>query len=272
MDFRIVYRLLLKDIRRAYAQLGMHSLNYICITSLFWFSFVLDSLLAAECRRSVSFPCERHRWQAELIFSQLSDSFPLFFLQRTTDADALELFNKKVRIVHAKTGDVTYNFFQPAEGMEKVKKGGNAVTKEFSWIHFCFFFPGAEFRFSAECSLSFIDHQLIGHRRRGHVLRYPPFASNGTQNKWNAPTNEFITKIEWIRPQNSHCSCHIRLVSVSVAAALHGTYFTVETHQHLIFRSLFFRVKCTLIFVDVVFFPVIWYTFILPRIFLSSRL
>lgn len=54
----------------------------------------------------------------------------LFFsnCKRTTDVDALDLYNKKVRIVNAKTGEITYQFFQPAEGMEKVKKGGKLIS------------------------------------------------------------------------------------------------------------------------------------------------
>lgn len=58
--------------------------------------------------------------------------FLLLFIhtQRTTDTDALELYNKKVRVVNTKTGDVIgYNYFPPAVGMNKVKDGGKLYKR-----------------------------------------------------------------------------------------------------------------------------------------------
>ncbi|XP_055325553.1 uncharacterized protein LOC129579470 [Sitodiplosis mosellana] len=48
------------------------------------------------------------------------------FFKRTTDAVALELYDKKVKVVNPKTGEILYNFLPPAAGMDKVKHGGFA--------------------------------------------------------------------------------------------------------------------------------------------------
>lgn len=61
------------------------------------------------------------------MFNRIFSSILLLFefSKRTTDADALELYNKKVRIVNPKTGDVLgYNYFPPAVGIKKVQDGG----------------------------------------------------------------------------------------------------------------------------------------------------
>lgn len=44
--------------------------------------------------------------------------------QRTTDEDAIELYQKRVRVVNKKTGNVTLNWLKPVEGLKKTKAGG----------------------------------------------------------------------------------------------------------------------------------------------------
>lgn len=63
----------------------------------------------------------------ELLATRLSF---LTIPQRTTDTDALELYNKKVRIANAKTGEVIgFNYFPPAVGMKKVQDGGKRFER-----------------------------------------------------------------------------------------------------------------------------------------------
>ncbi|XP_031631205.1 uncharacterized protein LOC116345713 isoform X2 [Contarinia nasturtii] len=48
------------------------------------------------------------------------------FFKRTTDAVALELYEKKVKVVNPKTGDISYNFMPPRDGLFYVRQGGFA--------------------------------------------------------------------------------------------------------------------------------------------------
>lgn len=94
-------------------------------------------------RFSVShFPAqmESNRWQS-IDFLFILDSISL---QRATDPDVMELYNKKVRIVNRESGDMTYQYFRPSEGMAKVKMGGKLMpTKEFFFFVFSIFSFGA---------------------------------------------------------------------------------------------------------------------------------
>lgn len=40
----------------------------------------------------------------------------------------LELYDKKVKVVNSKTGDVTYTFLRADIGMEKVREGGEYLA------------------------------------------------------------------------------------------------------------------------------------------------
>lgn len=45
----------------------------------------------------------------------------------------MELYEKKVKIVNPKTGEITYNWMTIRDGMDKVKQGGKSLTN----IHSC---------------------------------------------------------------------------------------------------------------------------------------
>lgn len=45
-------------------------------------------------------------------------------MQRTNDPDAIELFLKKVSMVDKASGNVTVNWINPIEGLQKTKEGG----------------------------------------------------------------------------------------------------------------------------------------------------
>lgn len=86
-------------------------------------------------------------------------SFPVFLLlfffflnrfrQRTTDVDALDLYNKKVKVVNPKTGEITYKFYSPDIGMKKVKQGGKSM--DVNWFRWQFY---ANVKFSNKIALA----------------------------------------------------------------------------------------------------------------------
>ena len=45
-------------------------------------------------------------------------------IQHTSDQEAIDLFDKRVRMVNKKTGNVTYNFVSPEYGLKRTKAGG----------------------------------------------------------------------------------------------------------------------------------------------------
>lgn len=88
------------------------------------------------------------------LFFSLSLFFFVFlslnrFRQRTTDADALDLYNKKVKVVNPKTGEITYKFYSPDIGMKKVKQGGKSM--DVNWFRWQFY---AYVKFSNKIALA----------------------------------------------------------------------------------------------------------------------
>lgn len=48
----------------------------------------------------------------------------------------MELYDKRVKVVNPKTGEISYNFLPPADGMDRVRHGGESILVFISTFRF----------------------------------------------------------------------------------------------------------------------------------------
>lgn len=60
--------------------------------------------------------------------------FVYIYIQRTTDLDAIELYNKKVKTTDKHTGNVSFNYEKPLDGVKQIKAGGEYIDEYYNFF------------------------------------------------------------------------------------------------------------------------------------------